>query len=445
MNSKNACCMFVMMTLRNVGDKERFSVISPVYNLFQNSSVLFCIDANLLTPALDIIIEKEKQKKREEMRDDNDQQQTEGGGGQAEVMTATSSCEHQQQHEQLRQRHVSHSQQQNIFSSATTTNTITTSIITRTSNATAATPTATATTPVVTSTTAPTSMNSQANANTTTTTTVPPLLQTNTQQQPEQLPQLTLRERIIAAIIMLVIVSTGIIGTYFLTDSDVMIPFGIAACIATISSFLFRYALFTLYGHNGPIGTVVGGRHRGTRIRHLRHHRHFSGERAEYVRASQRLAMMDRDFTAADYEMLLDLDTHSQRLRRFLEGASEEEIGRLPLCEYKIDENEINTCDALEVHVSNTDDDDDDDCAIQKKERKEEEEEEEYSCLIGATAKKCMICLEEFENGMMIRTLPCFHRFMSGCIDPWLTQQAKCPVCKKSIREEDMNILSPDS
>lgn len=216
-------------------------------------------------------------------------------------------------------------------------------------------------------------------------------------------------------------------GTYLLSDNDAVFPFAVAACVATFSSVLLRFAL---------AGVAADGAAR-TRVRHFRAHRHFTGERAAYVRTSQRLAMMDRDFTAADYEMLLDLDNNSQRLRRFLEGASHETVSRLPTYIFRkrkekptgepgaggADAPEGEAADGKKAGSANDlpslhHDDDSDSPEI-----------------AGATAKSCTICLEDFEDGMKIRILPCFHRFMADCIDPWLVQQARCPVCKYSIQE----------
>ncbi len=44
--------------------------------------------------------------------------------------------------------------------------------------------------------------------------------------------------------------------------------------------------------------------------------------------------------------------------------------------------------------------------------------------------QKCAICLEVFEIGDMVRTIPCFHSFHGHCIDPWLREKATCPICK---------------
>jgi len=46
----------------------------------------------------------------------------------------------------------------------------------------------------------------------------------------------------------------------------------------------------------------------------------------------------------------------------------------------------------------------------------------------------CMICLERFEQGQMLRTLPCLHSYHQNCIDPWLRTHVLCPVCKHDVR-----------
>ena len=44
----------------------------------------------------------------------------------------------------------------------------------------------------------------------------------------------------------------------------------------------------------------------------------------------------------------------------------------------------------------------------------------------------CSVCLESYRAGDEVRTIPCFHTFHTGCIDPWLASRAECPVCKHS-------------
>ena len=48
----------------------------------------------------------------------------------------------------------------------------------------------------------------------------------------------------------------------------------------------------------------------------------------------------------------------------------------------------------------------------------------------GKEPPHCPVCLEPYQMGNQVRTIPCFHTFHTSCIDPWLTQKAVCPVCK---------------
>eukprot|EP01064_Diplonema_japonicum_P031549 TRINITY_DN5697_c0_g1_i1.p1 TRINITY_DN5697_c0_g1~~TRINITY_DN5697_c0_g1_i1.p1 ORF type:complete len:371 (+),score=29.45 TRINITY_DN5697_c0_g1_i1:201-1313(+) len=49
--------------------------------------------------------------------------------------------------------------------------------------------------------------------------------------------------------------------------------------------------------------------------------------------------------------------------------------------------------------------------------------------------KSCAICLESFDNGDTLRTLPCLHFFHPSCVDRWLKENAKCPTCRTDITE----------
>jgi len=51
----------------------------------------------------------------------------------------------------------------------------------------------------------------------------------------------------------------------------------------------------------------------------------------------------------------------------------------------------------------------------------------------GAEAP-CAVCLEPMAAGRdRCRTLPCFHRYHTACIDPWLRGTPTCPVCKTAV------------
>ena len=49
---------------------------------------------------------------------------------------------------------------------------------------------------------------------------------------------------------------------------------------------------------------------------------------------------------------------------------------------------------------------------------------------------QCMVCLSDFEEGDILRTLPCFHSYHQGCIDEWLNRSKLCPLCKHPISAE---------
>ncbi|CAM6015716.1 unnamed protein product, partial [Sphagnum balticum] len=48
---------------------------------------------------------------------------------------------------------------------------------------------------------------------------------------------------------------------------------------------------------------------------------------------------------------------------------------------------------------------------------------------------ECAVCLEEFEENEMGRTLPkCAHSYHVECIDMWLYSHSNCPICRASAR-----------
>eukprot|EP01113_Clastostelium_recurvatum_P040092 TRINITY_DN6201_c0_g1_i5.p1 TRINITY_DN6201_c0_g1~~TRINITY_DN6201_c0_g1_i5.p1 ORF type:complete len:420 (+),score=75.91 TRINITY_DN6201_c0_g1_i5:85-1344(+) len=47
----------------------------------------------------------------------------------------------------------------------------------------------------------------------------------------------------------------------------------------------------------------------------------------------------------------------------------------------------------------------------------------------------CAICLDDYEEGMAIRFLPCRHHFHRDCVDKWLVTNKSCPFCKRNIDE----------
>eukprot|EP00747_Dinoflagellata_sp_TGD_P080575 gnl/TRDRNA2_/TRDRNA2_160956_c0_seq1.p1 gnl/TRDRNA2_/TRDRNA2_160956_c0~~gnl/TRDRNA2_/TRDRNA2_160956_c0_seq1.p1 ORF type:complete len:313 (-),score=51.44 gnl/TRDRNA2_/TRDRNA2_160956_c0_seq1:357-1244(-) len=47
----------------------------------------------------------------------------------------------------------------------------------------------------------------------------------------------------------------------------------------------------------------------------------------------------------------------------------------------------------------------------------------------------CAICISEFVDKEMLRRLPCGHHFHQPCIDRWLQQNKKCPLCNHAVDE----------
>lgn len=46
----------------------------------------------------------------------------------------------------------------------------------------------------------------------------------------------------------------------------------------------------------------------------------------------------------------------------------------------------------------------------------------------------CPICFEDFEDGQILRVLPCNHRFHALCVDPWLLNSSThCPMCRVDL------------
>jgi len=52
--------------------------------------------------------------------------------------------------------------------------------------------------------------------------------------------------------------------------------------------------------------------------------------------------------------------------------------------------------------------------------------------------RKCAICLTEFEDGEDLRCLiRCTHVFHVKCVDEWLKDNKRCPMCRQFLRKEE--------
>ena len=43
----------------------------------------------------------------------------------------------------------------------------------------------------------------------------------------------------------------------------------------------------------------------------------------------------------------------------------------------------------------------------------------------------CLICMEDFSNGELVKILPCGHEYKAKCIDEWLKKEKRCPICSQ--------------
>jgi hypothetical protein len=54
--------------------------------------------------------------------------------------------------------------------------------------------------------------------------------------------------------------------------------------------------------------------------------------------------------------------------------------------------------------------------------------------------EECVICLDEVETEW--RELACQHRYHKQCIENWITVRAKCPMCMKSIKDNNVEHIN---
>ena len=49
---------------------------------------------------------------------------------------------------------------------------------------------------------------------------------------------------------------------------------------------------------------------------------------------------------------------------------------------------------------------------------------------------KCTICMTEYEEGEVLKTLPCFHKYHKECIVEWFKHQNFCPFCRLEVKQQ---------
>ncbi|KAJ8540441.1 hypothetical protein K7X08_030360 [Anisodus acutangulus] len=127
------------------------------------------------------------------------------------------------------------------------------------------------------------------------------------------------------------------------------------------------------------------------------------------------LALLDREFDDLDYETLRALDADDVPATPSM---TEEEINALPVHKYKVSGPQSAISSTHPASSSGS-----------------TEKKQEPASAVGGTKNSddeltCSVCLEQVNDGELIRSLPCLHQFHANCIDPWLRQRGTCPVCK---------------
>ncbi|KAL6906066.1 hypothetical protein ACP4OV_003667 [Aristida adscensionis] len=51
----------------------------------------------------------------------------------------------------------------------------------------------------------------------------------------------------------------------------------------------------------------------------------------------------------------------------------------------------------------------------------------------GEEEEGCAVCLQAYEEGERLRTMPCAHGFHEGCILKWLAVSRVCPLCRFAL------------
>ncbi|MED6220030.1 hypothetical protein PIB30_041201 [Stylosanthes scabra] len=53
---------------------------------------------------------------------------------------------------------------------------------------------------------------------------------------------------------------------------------------------------------------------------------------------------------------------------------------------------------------------------------------------------ECVVCLEDFGVGALVKEMPCKHRFHPNCIEKWLGIHGSCPVCRYEMPVEEKDV-----
>uniref|UniRef100_A0A0D3HR52 RING-type domain-containing protein n=1 Tax=Oryza barthii TaxID=65489 RepID=A0A0D3HR52_9ORYZ len=53
-----------------------------------------------------------------------------------------------------------------------------------------------------------------------------------------------------------------------------------------------------------------------------------------------------------------------------------------------------------------------------------------------ARQEECAVCLRDFEEKDMLRTMPCNHSFHEICLFRWLSESCLCPLCRYALPKQ---------
>lgn len=53
---------------------------------------------------------------------------------------------------------------------------------------------------------------------------------------------------------------------------------------------------------------------------------------------------------------------------------------------------------------------------------------------------ECVVCLEEWKPGEVVKEMPCKHKFHDECIQNWLVIHGSCPVCRYMMPVDEVDM-----
>ncbi|CAN8270292.1 unnamed protein product [Cochlearia groenlandica] len=57
--------------------------------------------------------------------------------------------------------------------------------------------------------------------------------------------------------------------------------------------------------------------------------------------------------------------------------------------------------------------------------------------MLKSDMNQCAVCMDEFEEGVDVKQMPCKHVFHQDCLLPWLELHNSCPVCRFELPTDD--------